>query len=117
MPTLRIRSRNLFIFGRYTVAFLFAAALCVACFAQQSEQSTTDTSAHPQFQPPQAPFTGVWRSIGPQPSVPAAGNLAGSSGNTSGRVTAIAIDPQTQRETQFSSEAPKAVCGERSTVA
>jgi hypothetical protein len=78
MPTLRIRRRTLFIFGKLAAVLTFVAVFSIACFAQQ---------------PPQAPFTGVWRSIGPQPSVPSAGNLAGSSGNTSGRVTAIAIDP------------------------
>jgi len=93
MPTLRIRRRNLFIFGRFAVVMAFVAVCAIACFARQDAQVTTDSSARPQFQPPQAPFTGVWRSIGPQPSMPAAGNLLGSSGNTSGRVTSIAIDP------------------------
>ncbi len=43
-------------------------------------------------QAPQPPYTGIWTPIGPQPSLPA-GNLSRTSGATSGRVTAIAIDP------------------------
>ena len=91
MPTLRIRARNLFIFGRFVAAMIFAVVCSIACFARQDVQGTAN--AHTQAQPPQAPFTGVWRPIGPQPSMPAAGGVAGSSGNTSGRVEAIAIDP------------------------
>ena len=70
---------------------IFAVVCSIACFARQDAQGTAN--AHTQAQPPQAPFTGVWRPIGPQPSMPAAGGVAGSSGNTSGRVEAIAIDP------------------------
>jgi hypothetical protein len=97
MPTLRIRGRNLFIFGRIFAAMTIVAVLSLACFARQDAKAKDDSaarplSAQPQAQPPQAPFTGAWRPIGPQPSVPAAGSLAGSSGSTSGRVEAIAID-------------------------
>lgn len=93
MPTLRIRRRNIFIFGRLAAVITFVALCSIACFARQDAQGAADSNAHPQFQPPQSPFTGVWRSIGPQPSMPAAGNVVVSSGNTSGRVTAIAVDP------------------------
>ncbi len=91
MPTLRIRARNLFIFGRFVAAMIFAVVCSISCFARQDAQGTA--YAHTQAQPPQAPFTGAWHPIGPQPSVPATGSVAGSSGNTSGRVEAIAIDP------------------------
>jgi hypothetical protein len=43
-------------------------------------------------QPAQPPYTGAWTPIGPQPTMPA-GDPTGTSGATSGRVTAIAIDP------------------------
>jgi hypothetical protein len=43
-------------------------------------------------QAPQSPYTGAWTQIGPQPTLPA-GNLSGTPGATSGRVTAIAVDP------------------------
>jgi hypothetical protein len=43
-------------------------------------------------QAPQSPYTGAWTQIGPQPTLPS-GNLSGTPGATSGRVTAIAIDP------------------------
>jgi hypothetical protein len=99
MPTLRIRARNLFIFGRLAAAIIFAVVCSIASAARQDPRSADDSAARrllsdtTQTQPPQVPFTGIWRPIGPQPSVPAAGNVAGSSGNTSGRVEAIAIDP------------------------
>ncbi len=93
MPTLRIRGRNLFIFVRAFTAFAFCFAFSLTCVARQEVKGTADSAPRPLAQPPQAPFTGAWRPIGPQPSTPAAGSLAGSSGNTSGRVEAIAIDP------------------------
>ncbi len=43
--------------------------------------------------PALAPFAGAWRSIGPQPTLPGTPPFASPYGNTSGRVTAIAIDP------------------------
>jgi hypothetical protein len=93
MPTLRIRSRNLFILVRVFAVFAFCFAVSLPSVAQQGVKSTDESVPKSLAQPPQAPFTGAWRSIGPQPSMPAAGSLAGSSGNTSGRVAAIAIDP------------------------
>ena len=93
MPTLRNRGRNPFIFVRIFAAIIFALAFSFACVARQDAKVKDDSAARPLSQPPQAPFTGTWRPIGPQPSVPATGTLAGSSGNTSGRVEAIAIDP------------------------
>jgi hypothetical protein len=93
MPTLRNRGRNLFILVRIFVSITFAFALSFASVAQQEAKVKDDSASRPLSQPPQAPFTNAWRPIGPQPTVPAAGTLAGSSGNTSGRVEAIAIDP------------------------
>ena len=43
--------------------------------------------------PAQTPFTAAWFPIGPQPTLPSPGSSTGSFGNTSGRVSAIAIDP------------------------
>ncbi len=49
--------------------------------------------ARPVFgQSSQQLYSGAWTQIGPQPALPA-GSLAGTPGATSGRVTAIAIDP------------------------
>jgi hypothetical protein len=93
MPTLRIRGRNLFILLRIFATIIFSFAFTFSCLARQDAKVKDDSAAHPLAQPPQAPFIGTWRPIGPQPSAPAAGTLAGSSGNTSGRVEAIAIDP------------------------
>jgi hypothetical protein len=98
MPTLRILGKEIFIFVRIFAAATFAFALSFTCFARQGAQVKDGSVARivsepPQAQPAQAPFIGAWRPIGPQPSVPATGNIAGSSGNTSGRVEAIAIDP------------------------
>ena len=93
MPTLRNLGRNLFIFVRIFAAITFALAISFACVAQQDSKVKDDSTARPLSQPPQAPFTGVWLPIGPQPTASAAGTLARSSGNTSGRVEAIAIDP------------------------
>jgi hypothetical protein len=97
MPTLSNRGRNLFILVKIFAAITFILALSFACAAQQDAKVDAkvkdDSAARPLVQPPQAPFTSAWRPIGPQPSAPAAGVLAGSSGNTSGRVEAIAIDP------------------------
>jgi hypothetical protein len=93
MPTLRIRGRNLFILLRIFATIIFSFAFTFSCLARQDAKVKDDSAAHPLAQPPQAPFIGTWRQIGPQPSAPAAETLAGSSGNTSGRVEAIAIDP------------------------
>lgn len=93
MPILSNRGRNLFIFVRLFAAIIFSFAFSVACFARQTAKVQDDAIPRPLSQPPQAPFTSAWRPIGPQPSAPASGTLAGSSGNTSGRVEAIAIDP------------------------
>src|SRR5579863_764306 len=93
MPTLRIRNRNLFIFVRAFTVFAFCFVFSLPSIAQQEVKSTDDSVPKSLAQPSQSPFTGAWRPIGPQPSAPAAGSLAGSSGNTSGRVAAIAIDP------------------------
>src|ERR1700733_5956980 len=97
MPTLTSLGRNLFISVRIFAAITFTFVFSLTCVARQDakvDAKVKDASApRPLSQPPQAPFTGMWRPIGPQPSAPAAGSLAGSSGNTSGRVEVIAIDP------------------------
>src|SRR5580692_6696370 len=93
MPTLRNLGTNLSIFVRLFAAIIFAFAFSFSCVAQQDPKVKDGSATRPLAQPPQAPFTGAWRPIGPQPSAPAAGTLTGSSGNTSGRVEAIAIDP------------------------
>jgi hypothetical protein len=41
----------------------------------------------------QAPFNASWISIGPQPTLPGTGSPSVSNGKTSGRVSAIAVDP------------------------
>lgn len=97
MPTLRNLGRNLSIFVRIFAVITLAFALSFACDARQEAKTDAkvkdDSAPHSLSQPPQAPFLGTWRPIGPQPSAPAAGTLTGSSGNTSGRLEAIAIDP------------------------
>jgi hypothetical protein len=69
-------------FRKKSVVFRIALGLTVALTATISFSS----------QPAQAPYNGAWIPIGPQPTIPA-GDPAGTSGATSGRVTAIAIDP------------------------
>jgi len=97
MPTLTSLGRNLFISVRIFAAITFTFVFSLTCVARQDAKVDAkvkdDSAPRPLSQPPQAPFTGMWRPIGPQPSAPAAGSLAGSSGNTSGRVEVIAIDP------------------------
>src|SRR5882724_3897817 len=93
MPTGPVRAGNIFIFKRIGAAICIVWALSIGCVARQDAKSASDSISKTLAQPPQAPFTGAWHPIGPQPTVPGSGNAAGSSGNTSGRVEAIAIDP------------------------
>ena len=69
-------------FRRRNSFFRFGFGLAIALTAALALSS--------QGAPPQ--YTGVWTPIGPQPSLPA-GDPTGTPGATSGRVTAIAIDP------------------------
>lgn len=61
--------------------------------AMQERQRQMDLITNSLGQPPQSPFNGAWLAIGPQPTHPFGGQLTNSYGNTSGRVTAIAVDP------------------------
>jgi len=72
------------------------AILCLTAprgYGQQNEtgKKTAELRGTGQISPPQ--FNGQWAFIGPEPTAPPPGGLAGTSGNTAGRVTAIAIDP------------------------
>jgi hypothetical protein len=69
-----LRKKNLLSSLAFGIAILLVAAISI--FGQE----------------PQAPYTGAWTEIGPQPSLPA-GSLSGTPGATSGRVTAIVVDP------------------------
>jgi hypothetical protein len=76
---------------RLAAAALFLSALGPGLPAQQKQsaanapQAAATTSAPPQY-------NGAWAPIGPKPTSPATSG-SGTSGQTSGRVTAIAVDP------------------------
>lgn len=74
-------------------ALLFALALGLAfapAVAAQSAQASAAKSTGSDALPAASPFNSAWTAIGPQPTLPGA---SGIFGNTSGRVTAIAVDP------------------------
>lgn len=82
---------NSAIFNLCAAALALFLLVSPACQARQNEKQ--NSSAPQTANGAQPPYTGAWISIGPQPTLPPSGSSAGTYGKTSGRVSAIAIDP------------------------